>query len=89
MKVFITGGAGYIGSHLADRLLKEGNQVTVFDNFSTGQHRFLHQAQTYEKFKLIKGDLLDKNLDDHTRLLHDNISTLHVEIVVFVCLLVL
>jgi len=61
MKTFITGGAGYIGSHLADRLLEEGNHVTVFDNFSTGQHRFLQQANTSEKFKLIKGDLLDEN----------------------------
>ena len=61
MRTFITGGAGYIGSHLADRLLEEGNHVTVFDNFSTGQHRFLQQANTSEKFKLIKGDLLDKN----------------------------
>jgi len=61
MKTFITGGAGYIGSHLADRLLEEGNHVTVFDNFSTGQHRFLQQANTSEKFKLIKGDLLDED----------------------------
>ena len=60
MRTFITGGAGYIGSHLADRLLEEGNHVTVFDNFSTGQHRFLQQANTSEKFKLIKGDLLDE-----------------------------
>lgn len=60
MKAFITGGAGFIGSTLADRLLQEGNDVTVYDNFSTGQTRFLEQAQNFDRFQLIKGDLLDE-----------------------------
>ena len=71
MRAFITGGAGYIGSHLADRLLEEGNQVTVLDNFSTGQLRFLHQAKTSEKFKLIKGDLLDEDVLKKAMANHD------------------
>jgi UDP-glucose 4-epimerase len=36
MRVFITGGAGFIGSHLADHYVAAGNQVTILDNFSTG-----------------------------------------------------
>ena len=40
MNVFITGGAGFIGSHLVDRLLQLGHRVIAYDNFSTGQERF-------------------------------------------------
>jgi UDP-glucose 4-epimerase len=36
MRVFITGGAGFIGSHLADHYVAAGDQVTILDNFSTG-----------------------------------------------------
>jgi UDP-glucose 4-epimerase len=59
MKCLITGAAGFIGSNLADRLLETGNQVTGFDNFSTGQEEFLEKARTYPEFHLVRGDLLD------------------------------
>ncbi|MHB1421621.1 MAG: NAD-dependent epimerase/dehydratase family protein [Gemmataceae bacterium] len=58
MRVFITGGAGFIGSNLADRLLAAGHDVTVYDNFSTGQRSFLDEARKSPRFKLIEGDLL-------------------------------
>ena len=59
MRAFISGGAGFIGSNLADRLLADGHAVTVYDNFSTGQPFFLEQARSQQKFTLVEGDLLD------------------------------
>lgn len=58
-KYIITGCAGFIGSTLVDRLLKNGHQVIGVDNFSTGQKRFLDDALTHPNFRLIKIDLLD------------------------------
>lgn len=64
-KCFVTGAAGFIGSNLADRLLALGHQVVGFDNFCTGQERFLESALRHPAFQLIRGDLLD--LDDTAR----------------------
>src|SRR6516164_3563416 len=57
--IFITGAAGFIGSNLADRLLPEGKTVVGWDNFSTGQRKFLDGALKHRNFKLIEGDNLD------------------------------
>jgi UDP-glucose 4-epimerase len=59
MRAFITGGAGFIGSNLADRLLSQGHEVTVYDNLSTGQPRFLESARTQARFQFVQGDILD------------------------------
>ena len=61
MNAFITGGAGFIGSNLADCLLKAGNNVTVYDNFSTGQEKFVSHNLNNPKYTLIRADVLDKN----------------------------
>ena len=55
MKYFITGGAGFIGSHIVDRVLKRGDEVVVYDNLSTGQLKFLDSAKLNKNFELIVG----------------------------------
>jgi UDP-glucose 4-epimerase len=59
MHAFVTGGAGFIGSSLVDRLLIDGHTVVAYDNFSTGQRDFLSGAQTHPAFRLVEGDTLD------------------------------
>jgi UDP-glucose 4-epimerase len=59
MRAFVTGGAGFIGSSLVDRLLSDGHEVVAYDNFSTGQREFLVQAVNNPRFTLIEGDILD------------------------------
>lgn len=54
-KVLITGGAGFIGSNLADRLVADGLDVTVYDNFSTGRREFVDGLDA----RVVEGDLLD------------------------------
>ena len=58
-KIIVTGGAGFIGSHIVDRLLSIGNEVTVIDNLSSGRMEFLKAHSRDPNFKLVKLDLLD------------------------------
>jgi UDP-glucose 4-epimerase len=60
LRVFITGAAGFIASNLVDRLLDAGDSVVGFDNFSTGQRRFLEGAMRHPAFTLHEADLLDR-----------------------------
>lgn len=62
----VTGGAGFIGSHIAEALLKEGHQVRVLDNFSTGHRRNLQeiQAASPSNLEIIEGDVQDRKACD-------------------------
>ncbi|OGY63901.1 MAG: hypothetical protein A3E64_01965 [Candidatus Harrisonbacteria bacterium RIFCSPHIGHO2_12_FULL_48_16] len=58
-KILVTGGAGFLGSHLVDSLLKKGAKVVVLDDLSTGKRSNLNDALKNSRFKFIKGDVND------------------------------
>jgi len=60
MRYLITGGAGFIGSHLTDRLLEQGHHVHVLDNLSTGRRQNIGQWADHERFSLTVGNVLDE-----------------------------
>ena len=64
MKYLITGGAGFIGSHLSDALIERGDSVTVLDNLTTGNKTNIEQLLALENFKLYEGSILNTDLLD-------------------------
>ena len=60
MKFVVTGGAGFIGSHLTEKLVKQGDIVTVIDNLNTGKEKNLELVK--EKIEFVKGSILDHKL---------------------------
>ena len=65
MKILITGGAGFIGSHLSKRLVKEGFSVSILDNFSEqihGKNNELNSSLSIDSINFIKGDIRDKSI---------------------------
>lgn len=64
MKVLITGGAGFIGSHLAEALVARGQEVVALDNLSTGRKENLEGLKGHPAFQLVVGSVLDERLMD-------------------------
>jgi UDP-glucose 4-epimerase len=73
MRTFITGGAGFIGSHLADALIARGDSVTILDNLSTGSKKNI--AHLEGKISVFEGDIRDKDLVD--KLVADSDTVFH------------
>jgi UDP-glucose 4-epimerase len=75
MKILITGGAGFVGSHLADRLLGEGHEVTVIDDLSTGRYANVQHLEDRDGFRLIidtvlNGKLMERLIRQADRVYH-------------------
>ncbi|HVL80686.1 MAG TPA: GDP-mannose 4,6-dehydratase [Actinomycetota bacterium] len=64
MRILVTGGAGFIGSHLSEALLERGDQVVVLDNLSTGSRDNLQGASKHDGFEFVSGSVLDAVLLD-------------------------
>jgi len=62
MRILVTGGAGFIGSHLCERLIKDGHTVTAIDNFSTGRPSNLVNLRGADNFTLVEGSILDTEI---------------------------
>jgi UDP-glucuronate decarboxylase len=59
MRILITGGAGFLGSHLSERLLNEGNEVIVIDNLFTGRKQNIAHLLSNERFEFVRHDVID------------------------------
>jgi len=62
MRILVTGGAGFIGSHLCERLISSGHTVKAIDNFSTGRASNLSNLVNSSNFNLVEGSILDSNI---------------------------
>ncbi|KKS66559.1 MAG: 3-beta hydroxysteroid dehydrogenase/isomerase family protein [Candidatus Collierbacteria bacterium GW2011_GWA1_42_60] len=59
MKILVTGGAGFIGSHLCKRLVDEGNEVICVDNFYTGRKKNIEKLLESDKFSVMEHDIIN------------------------------
>lgn len=64
MKILVTGGAGFIGSHLADKLIKKGNEVFIIDNLSTGSEKNINKNAKFYKADIVEKEKIEKIILD-------------------------
>ena len=64
MKILVTGGAGFIGSHLSEKLVEQGHSVIALDDLSTGVSKNLEGLAGNSNFELVQGSMLDEKLVD-------------------------
>ena len=86
MRYLVTGGAGFIGSHLVDALLRRGDSVVALDNLSTGRPSNLDSAAQHPRFHLIQGSVLDELVVDEA--VHQCDAVVHLAAAVGVQLIV-
>jgi UDP-glucuronate decarboxylase len=70
MRILVTGGAGFLGSHLCERLLREGHEVVCLDNFFTGRRKNIHAYFADLNFELIRHDVVEPLLLEVDRIYH-------------------
>src|SRR5512137_1514334 len=70
MRILVTGGAGFLGSHLCDRLLRERHEVVCLDNFFTGRRRNLHPYLANPDFELVRHDVVEPIMLEVDRIYH-------------------
>lgn len=70
MRTLVTGGAGFLGSHLCERLLRDGHEVLCLDNFFTGRRKNVHPYLAHPNFELIRHDIVEPIMLEVDRIYH-------------------
>jgi UDP-glucuronate decarboxylase len=70
MRILVTGGAGFLGSHLCERLIRDGHEVICLDNFFTGRRRNIHALLTSPDFELVRHDIVEPIMLEVDRIYH-------------------